>query len=269
METQVLNPQNSDLTKLETSVPHKPKSPYPPIIKRIARRVFPNSFYRQNFGRHEDGSNHLWRQITASLGPDQVVFDIGAFEGDYSFMARNSNPNIQIYAFEPNPVSTQRLRVTFNQQNIKLIECAVAEHDSRVTLTLESARSRMVEKRTTQSLKDVVEVSGIALDSWTNEKNVVPSLIKIDTEGAEAGIFRGGYKMIKEVEPIILCEILSDEAGKDVMNALPSSYQYYHIDENSGSFTVKSTITRKKWRNHNWLLVPLAKESKLIQILTS
>jgi FkbM family methyltransferase len=198
-----------------------------------------------------------------------VVLDIGAFKGEYAFLARNTNPKVLIYAFEANPISAKSLSVACEQRDIRLIECAVVEHESRISFILAEAQSRIMVEMTALSNQEVVEVAGITLDSWTTENEITPSLIKIDTEGAEAGILRGGSSMIKEVKPIILCEILSDEAGQDVMKALPPSYRYYHIDENSGSVTLMSTITRKKWRNLNWLFIPVIKESKLIPILGS
>jgi len=80
-------------------------------------------------------------------------------------------------------------------------------------------------------------------------------VIKIDVEGAEAGILRGAQRVLHEHHPIILCEVLTDAAGNEVMASLPKDYHFYHIDENGGT-KEKACITRRRWRDTNWLLVP-------------
>lgn len=80
------------------------------------------------------------------------------------------------------------------------------------------------------------------------------SLVKIDVEGSESDVLHGAQKVLGEHRPVILCEVLSDEAGLKVMEALPPGYLYYHIDENKG-LSMKPRVDRKKWRNKNWLFV--------------
>jgi FkbM family methyltransferase len=242
----------------------KPKPLFPPLVKRVARRLLPDSIYRRYFGRHEDSSLYLWQQLAVGLASSEAVLDIGAFEGEYSLAAREVNPVVPVYAFEPNPLTVKYLRTKCDSLDIEVVESAIAENNGTVTFALMNARSQMTDKTEDSSEQQTVEVRAVTLDTWCIQSAVAPALIKIDTEGAESGILRGGARIVAEYRPVILCEVLSDEAGKDVMEALPPSYRYYHIDENSGRVDQRTTITRKVWRNHNWLLIPPAKMPEML-----
>ena len=53
------------------------------------------------------------------------------------------------------------------------------------------------------------------------------------------------------------------------MSALPLDYHFYHIDENKG-IEKQPHITRKRWRNLNWLLVPENRQEEIeLHCLTS
>ena len=240
---------------------NKPRNPYPIIARRLLRKSLPNNVYRRYIGRHEDESLRLWKLISAQIHFGDAILDIGAFKGDYALAAREVNREAIIFAFEPNPYSFNIIQEKCHDQDIEVINLAIAETDGSVSFMLNSSTSRMV-YRNFKSPVDIIQVPGISLDTWITENGVSPSLIKIDTEGTEAEILRGGEMVLDAYRPIILCEVLSDQAGKDVMDALPKDYYFYHIDENSG-FEERDKITRKKWRNHNWLFVPMHKKSAL------
>ncbi len=91
--------------------------------------------------------------------------------------------------------------------------------------------------------------------TWARDNSATPFLVKIDVEGAEAGILRGAQETLSAHRPIFLCEILNDQAGSDVEAALPRFYHFYYIDENRG-IIIKRRINRRRWRDKNWLLTP-------------
>jgi FkbM family methyltransferase len=242
-------------------VPAKPKSPYPLLVRHILKKILPQKIYRKHVGRHEDNSLQLWSHISRNIPLGKSILDIGAFKGDYAIAARENNATVEIYAFEPNPQSANILRIFSEDFNIEVEELAVAELNGSVSFLLNSKTSQMINPEE-KSLENVIQVQATSLNSWVSEKRTSPSLIKIDTEGAEAGILRGANFVLRHHQPIILCEVLSDKAGVDVMGALPKNYIYYHIDENNG-IEARTLITRKVWRNHNWLLVPKHRKSEL------
>ena len=234
-------------------MPGKLRNLCPSLLLRILKRTLPHSFYRRHIGRHDDESVRLWKRFAANVLPDKVIIDIGAFHGTYSLAAREVNSTAAVYAFEPNPYAAEVLRMACEGKGIEIKQLAIAEHDGRVPFLCASATSRIVAFPVPQ--EQSIYVPAVSLDSWVIDNAVVPALVKIDTEGAEAGILRGAKRMLIEHQPIILCEVLTDLAGGKVMEALSSCYHFYHIDENRG-IEERVHITRRRWRNLNWLLVP-------------
>jgi FkbM family methyltransferase len=235
----------------------KPRDPYPLLLRRLLRRTLPHPVYRRYLGRHEDGSIALWRRFALSLPPGTAILDIGAFHGEYSLAAKEVNPTARVIAFEPNPESLQVLHKSCDPIGVEISPFAVAEASGVVRFLCKSEQSRITTgAEITSSQEEMVPVQVVSLDSWTSDNGLLPSLIKMDTEGGEAGILRGSRRVLIDCQPIILCEVLSDSAGTDVMAALPSCYRFWYVDENTGVAEQRTRITRQYWRNKNWLLLP-------------
>jgi FkbM family methyltransferase len=244
---------------------NKPRNIYPAFLRRALKRFLPERHYARHFGRHERGSLHIWKTLVAQLGVRDTILDIGAFHGEYALAARSENRFVTIYAFEPNPFSAAILREKCDGLDIHLKECAVTRKSGQVTLSISSAMSHLV--NTDEGDRQAhVQVRAISLDEWAVGKEMCVSLMKIDVEGAESDVLLGAKYALTRDRPVILCEVLSDEAGLNVMRSLPVGYQYYHIDENSG-LIIRTVIDRKSWKNKNWLLVPSGKTHQLAHLV--
>jgi len=239
----------------------KPKNPWPPIARRVLRRVLPHRIYRRHIGRHEDCSLAIWRGLARVVPPETAILDIGAFHGEFSLAARAENSALKIFAFEPNHANRETLCPSCAANDIDVVAAAVADRDGVVRFVYSAATSHIADTSamlSSGSTSEGEDVPALALDTWLAGRGVTVSLVKVDVEGAEAMVLRGARTMLRSSEPIILCEVLSDAAGDAVMRELPPSYRYWHIDENRG-VAPRQRITRKKWRNKNWLLVPESK----------
>jgi FkbM family methyltransferase len=196
--------------------------------------------------------------MVCKLESGQAVLDIGSFHGEYALATRKVNMDVPIFAFEPNPENASVLRTNVADENIRIEEIAGAETDGEVTFSLNAATSRISDMKMPSDSTALIRVPSICIDSWTKANGISPGLIKIDTEGFEGGILRGSKLVLKKHQPVILCEVLSDDAGKEVMKALPATYLFFYIDEDKG-IEPRKIITRRKWRNRNWLLMPQVK----------
>ncbi len=233
-------------------------SPYPYALRVILKKILPYEIYRRYVGRHEDGSLDLWQQLAQKVPPKEAILDIGAYKGIYALKARKVNQEAPVFAFEPNPFVIQELKSSCLSKRIEVINTAVGEQNGTAKFICANAGSRIIKSAIIQSEK-IITVPIVSLDRWCENHSIIPSLIKIDTEGAEASILRGSKKMLNNNSPIILCEVLSDSAGIEVMRALPPNYAFYAIDENTKSLRKKTRISRLNWRNKNWLLIPKGK----------
>jgi len=242
----------------------KPKAPFPLLARRILRKALPRKIYRTYVGRHEDKSMALWETLSQKVESGKAVLDIGAFHGIFSLITRKVNATVEIYAFEPSPQNLRTLKENIRGKSIHLECLAMAETSGQVSFHLQQAMSHIAiqsEGETDIPQNDqVVSVKAVTLDDWVTENGVSPGLIKLDTEGMEALILKSGQQTLAQHKPIIHCEVLSDDAGIEVMNQLPTDYLFFHIDENKG-ISLRKVINRKKWRNHNWLLAPESKKA--------
>ena len=152
----------------------------------------------------------LCRQI---LKPGMNAIDVGANVGVYTFLfARCVGKAGKVYAIEPTPGCLQCLRATVAQNqldpSVQVVEAAVGEEPREVYLVCEGAS---VFNRIVTDPMSVVEetkpVQQITLDElWISEGSPDIDLLKVDVEGAEVPVLKGGRKLIETCSPVILFE---------------------------------------------------------------
>ncbi|MGY4520770.1 FkbM family methyltransferase [Thermostichus sp. MS-CIW-30] len=152
----------------------------------------------------------LCRQI---LKPGMNAIDVGANVGVYTFLfARCVGESGKVYAIEPTPGCLQCLRATVAQNqldpSVQVVEAAVGEEPREVYLVCEGAS---VFNRIVTDPMSVVEetqpVQQITLDElWISEGSPDIDLLKVDAEGAEVPVLKGGRKLIETCSPVILFE---------------------------------------------------------------
>ena len=239
----------------------KPASPYPIFLRRILKKILSEDYYTTLIGRHERTSIAIWELISIKIKPDESIFDIGAYHGEYAKYSRLNNIKSKIFAFEPNPLAIDVLRSNCKNLDIKIQEIALSDREGKFKFFINGKASSLKPNKSNQVS---LEVETRTIDSFVQEHiKSSPKLIKIDTEGNEPFIINGGINTIKKYNPIILCEVLNDEIGKSIDKVLPDNYIYYHIDEKYKSLKKKIVINRKLWRNRNWLFVPNTEEENI------
>jgi FkbM family methyltransferase len=233
--------------------------------------VLPSRAYRRYFGRHEDESEAWWTRIAARVPVGAAILDIGAYRGQYALAARQANAAVEIHGFEANPKALQVLRPLCDAHRIHVVEAVAWNENGRVRFSDECESSHILagsSSDTSDRTANELTVDALTLDSWVTAHGLAPALIKIDAEGAEAAILSGATRTLARFRPVILCEVLSDSAGKAVKALLPEGYRFYHINENGGIHR-EAEITRVLWRNKNWLFVPVEDERIIVDEMTS
>lgn len=204
-----------------------------------------------------------WLVLSQTAPKGSLILDIGAYHGEYACAARTANKGVRIVAFEPNPTNAHVLRQNCEALAIDVFEAAVSSACGVQRFSLADARSGIqVNDTGIELVGDTCEVETVRLDDWLTHHGGEVHLMKIDVEGYEAEVLTGAMDMLNRSQPIILCEVLSDDAGEQVMKLLPPSYTYYYINENHG-IQRRENVTRHEWRNKNWLFVPVSKAQLL------
>jgi FkbM family methyltransferase len=139
-----------------------------------------------------------------SLGVENpTVLDIGANIGKYSEAILAINPNARIFAFEPSKAARRNLEERFvGDSRVTVVPLALSNIESTETLWSDKAGSGLASltKRKLDhfgidfNVSEKVTVS--ALDSWAEVSQIVPNLIKMDVEGHELNVLKGGLRTV-------------------------------------------------------------------------
>lgn len=157
-----------------------------------------------------------------TIKPDSVVLDIGANMGQYACRLNKIIKNGAIYSFEPyqkNYFSLLKMKKLLNMDNVNPIHSAISEKKGTLKLMIPVIDKNLIVgtqavleefKRTDyENVKYYEEIVSVnTIDSFVAENNINRiDFIKIDTEGAEIGILKGGIESIRKYTPVLSVEI--------------------------------------------------------------
>lgn len=157
-------------------------------------------------------STYLKKEEFTSLNPI-VVLDVGCRWGFADkFIQNNSLEDMLIYGFDPDIEECKRLEGIYNNDNIKLVPVGLANKPGKRTLylTKEPACSSLYkpnEKLTRDypaldcaKETNQIEVNISTLDIWTKKEDLkYIDYMKIDTQGAELSILKGGKNILRTI----------------------------------------------------------------------
>ena len=137
----------------------------------------------------------------------ECVFDIGAHIGLVSLpVSAVLNKNGSVYAFEPAEANL-RLFLSHiklnNIKNIKVVPSLVGEATVEQQKFFE--RTGVTGQNTVAPVKDrslyhEINRHSYSLDEYCAEHGLVPEVVKIDVEGSELAVLKGGMKIIQSAK---------------------------------------------------------------------
>ena len=214
-------------------------------------------------------SIQVWMNLCRGLGPNAVIFDIGACEGIYALVSKALVPRARVVAIEALPENSRRLKenIELNGYDIEAVEVACCDRDGQATLFGSAEDSfneaSLIPNRDPNSTAAGVTVRTRSLDSLVEERALDRlDLVKIDVEGAEPDVLRGMEKALSRFRPTMLIEILTAEAGAQVDQLMqPLGYVYFDINDHPGKgpLALRGRERIGKGISLNWLVVPAEK----------
>jgi FkbM family methyltransferase len=178
-----------------------------PQLKNVAERLFPKTMYARRFRLWVEVEPEL-RLLPAFCRKDAVALDIGANEG---FFAWHLLPLAKsVVAFEPLPQMLTRLRENYlNKMEIHGVIISDREGQGELRYPAGGYMSATIAESNSSALEsgrviETVLVPMKTLDSF-NLTNV--GFIKIDVEGHEEAVLRGGLDTIRREMPNLMIEI--------------------------------------------------------------
>lgn len=153
--------------------------------------------------------------IPGILHNPQVIIDIGANYGPYSFFLSKIYPNSKIFAFEPATRSYnifKRIIKRFNLTNVIPIKkgLGVKEEKKEIVMPLQyTILAYISDKKIPKKKEDQTEQIEIAtLDNFVKRNKIKKiDFIKCDVEGFELNVFKGAKNVLKKHRPIVFVEI--------------------------------------------------------------
>ncbi len=156
-----------------------------------------------NQGKY-DYNNMSFLPFVAKKMGFRFFLDIGANIGVYSLLL-SEVPGMQVYAFEPHPITAQYLRrnVVLNPgRNITVLQVAVGATTGKVSFTDDpgSALNRVVEQ---ENFEKVISVPIVRLDDVCRDYGIRPEVVKVDVEGYEYPVLQGMGNFLADMA--VLC----------------------------------------------------------------
>lgn len=171
-----------------------------------------------------DSVLHPWlvTNIKKIINSNSTIFDVGANVGLLTLpLAKHCAPKGMTYAFEPDSQILKQLHKNINLNklsNISVKQIALQDNPKLKQLTLNINRAVQDTGLRNDGLSTIITQNNL----YTVRREVVPTstidkfvkqhkianleFIKIDTEGADYMVLRGGEKTIKTQQPIIFYE---------------------------------------------------------------
>ena len=160
---------------------------------------------------------------------DDICFDIGSYHGEYIYqIEKYTNPK-NIYAFEPIKFQYKVLKKLFKKSNI--FNLALSDSKKNVKIKAPILKNGQISFTRSKLNKEIVEddevnflsfnISCDTLDNFCiNNKIDRINFIKIDVEGSEFDILKGGYNTLKTFKPIMIIEIEDRHHQNDKINEI-------------------------------------------------
>jgi FkbM family methyltransferase len=199
---------------------------------------------------YEPFTRTLIEHLTAS---SQFFVDIGANIGFFTLVAAKLNPQLRVFAFEPNPKMYALLseHIRLNQlSNVTPNSCAVSNCEGEAQLFL--SKSDM----SASLLPDFQEGSGPAcaslgvktttFDSFVRRNGLTGSVVlKVDVEGHEKEVMDGAAASIAELKPDIIVEVLEDFDPGWLDQLRKHGYRFYQITDQGLDASETVTLTKR------------------------
>ena len=152
------------------------------------------------------------REITA-------VLDVGASDGHISKRLLRKFPDADVYAFEPNPLYSEKLlRYANDEPRFHPFFCALSDAEGTADLYMTQSPGNVSllapAKRLGEinpggaSVKNLTKVDIVTIDQWAKRNGNIPvQLIKLDIQAAELKALQGAVAVLRSSVLLVYTEI--------------------------------------------------------------
>jgi FkbM family methyltransferase len=196
------------------------------------------------FGYHHLEENRFFSRL---LKPEHVLLDIGANFGEFTILAAKYITRGRIFSFEPDPKTFCKLKRNCELNaltNVVLFDCALGEREEKVNLYTPTSQSHEGLMSLLPISNEKEDISSVIVRCLDNIKEIAShnriDFVKIDVEGAELEVLKGGFNTFAKHTPMIIIEINEERfskfgyCAKDLISFIGKIKQYnfflFHLD---------------------------------------
>lgn len=147
--------------------------------------------------------------------PGMTLLDIGAHFGLFSLAALHyGGPKARAIAVDPSPVAVSLLntqaKLNHSTERLQIVQAAVSDRAGSESMIAVGvlANGYYVAPSEHYPASELSHTRSITLDGIVDELKVIPTHIKVDVEGYEAAVLRGGHKLLSRTSaPLLFIEI--------------------------------------------------------------
>jgi FkbM family methyltransferase len=174
------------------------------------------------------------------LKEDTVLFDIGAHFGLFSFAALHyGGPAARAVAIDPSPMAEKFMRTQARlnglAERLEILKACVSDESGMQDMVSVGvlANGYYVAPSDDHSNNERTKIPSLTVDQLVKQFAVTPTHVKIDVEGYEAAVLRGGAALFRsEAAPIVFIELHNEivrEAKGDPEEALDLLHAYGYV----------------------------------------
>lgn len=160
-----------------------------------------------------------------AIRPGQTVLDIGAHKGGYLYLILGLvGSKGKIVAFEPQSLLfhyISRMKQMLHWDNVTIEHIALSDTETETTLFIptnnvskKSAPGATILNYERDDIGFTENVKTDSLDHYCETHHIAPDFLKIDVEGNELNIFKGGMNTLKKYKPRIIVEVDAHYIGE-------------------------------------------------------
>lgn len=161
-----------------------------------------------------------------------IFYDIGANLGFFSLAVANGiGPKGKVFAFEPEPQNSARIREMTARNNLgdrlELVEAAVWSYTcSKGVPFRRGGRQRTYGGIEADGVTPVLAqgemrtVPTVSLDDFIHDCDHAPDVLKVDVEGGECEVLKGAEQLFLRMRPVLICEVHRESAARFIADWL-------------------------------------------------
>jgi FkbM family methyltransferase len=149
-----------------------------------------------------------------NLHQGMILFDIGAHFGLFSLAALHyGGPAARAIAVDPSPTAVGFVNVQAKlnhlSDRLRVIQASASDHEGLQEMVAVGvlASGYYLPPDKAHGKNELTQTIAVTLDGLVDELNMTPTHIKIDVEGFEAAVLRGGQRLLSHQAPTLFVEI--------------------------------------------------------------